>query len=261
MLILLNSTKTMNLKVDVPTRISPTEPVHLAVAKGLAAPLAKLSPARLRDLMGVKGKLADQTRADLAQWGKEDRLRKPALLAFTGLVYKYLDAPSLTVAQWNRAQKNLRILSGLYGMLRPLDEVEAYRLEMGSKVKPGPVKNKGAKNLTEFWRERLTAALNKMLQDGEPVLSLASREYVKALDLKKLRGPLISPVFKERLHDGSFRTAPVHAKMARGSLARHVLTSKAKTPEDLLGFGELGWEPLDKPPASGPWLFVRSHRG
>jgi len=255
MLILLNSTKTMDLKLDVPARLTPTEPVHLAEARELARPLAKVSLTRLGDLMAVKGKVADQTRADLALWGKADRLRKPALLAFTGLVYKYLDAPSLTVAQWKRAQKTVRILSGLYGWLRPLDEVEAYRLEMGSKVKP-----KGAKNLTVFWRDRLTDTLNTELKDGEPVVSIASQEYVKALDLKRLRGPVISPVFKESLSDGTFRTAPVHSKMARGALARFALTTAAKTPDDLLGFEEMGWEPTCEPPASGPWLFVRAHR-
>ena len=256
MLILLNSTKTMDLKVKVPARLTSTQPLHLAEARELARPLAKISLARLGDLMAVKGKLADQTRADLAQWGKSERLRKPALLAFTGLVYKYLDAPSLTVAQWKRAQKSVRILSGLYGLLRPLDEVEAYRLEMGSKVKP-----KGAKNLTLYWRERLTDALNTGLKDGEAVVSVASQEYVKALDLKRLRGPVISPVFKERLPDGTLRTAPVHSKMARGALARFALTTGARTPGDLLGFGEMGWEPLEEPPASGPWLFVRNYRG
>lgn len=256
MLILLNSTKTMDLKVEVPARLTPTVPSHLAEARELARPLAKVSIVRLGDLMAVKGKLADQTRADLAMWGKPDRLHKPALLAFTGLVYKYLDAPSLTAAQWKRAQKSVRILSGLYGLLRPLDEVEAYRLEMGSKVKP-----KGARNLTSYWRDRLTDALNTGLKDGEPVISVASQEYVKALDLKRLRGPVISPVFKERLPDGTMRTAPVHSKMARGALARFALTSGARTPDDLLGFGEMGWEPMEEPPASGPWLFVRDHRG
>lgn len=256
MLILLNSTKTMDLKVETPTRLLPTEPLHLAEARELARPLAKVSLSRLSDLMGVKGKLADQTRADLALWGKPDRLRKPALLAFTGLVYKYLDAPSLTMAQWKRAQKTVRILSGLYGLLRPLDEVEAYRLEMGSKVKP-----KGAKNLTLFWRERLTDAVNAELRDVGPVVSMASQEYVKALDLKRLLVPVISPVFKERLPDGALRTAPVHSKMARGALARFALTTGAATPADLLGFGEMGWEPFEEPPDSGSWLFVRDHRG
>ncbi|MEN8006994.1 MAG: YaaA family protein [Candidatus Krumholzibacteriota bacterium] len=256
MLILLNSTKTMDLTVPVPGRLKTTEPAFLAVARDLAGPLAKISLARLDTLMDVKGKLADRTRADLALWGKEGRESRPALLAFTGLVYKYLDAPSLKAAEWNRARKCLRILSGLYGLLGPLDEVEAYRLEMGSKVKP-----KGAKNLTVFWRDRLTAALNAELKAAEPVVSVASQEYVKALDIKNLKGPLISPVFKEERPDGSLRTAPVHAKMARGALVRYALKTGARTPEDFLGFGEMGWEAASEPPASGPWLFVRAHRG
>ncbi len=256
MLILLNSTKTMDLKVKVPGRLKTTAPLFLEVAGELARPLAKVSLARLDSLMGVKGKLADQTRADLALWGQKGRERRPALLAFTGLVYKYLDAPTLTAVQWKRAQRSVRILSGLYGMLRPLDEVEAYRLEMGSKVKP-----KGAKNLTEFWREKLTSALNAALEEGEPVINLASQEYVKALDVKNLKGPLISPVFKERMSAGALRTAPVHSKMARGAMTRFALESGAGAPADFLEFGAMGWESADEPPVSGPWLFVRAHRG
>lgn len=253
MLILLNSTKTMDLRAKTPGRLKTTEPPFLDEARRLARPLAKISLARLDDLMGVRGKLADRTRADLALWGGEGRERRPALLAFTGLVYKYLDAPSLTAAHWRRAQSSVRILSGLYGWLRPRDEVEAYRLEMGSRVKPP-----GARNLAEFWRDRLTAAANAELKPGEPVISLAAQEYVKALDPKKLAGPLISPVFKERLPDGSLKTAPVHAKMARGALARFALETGAKRPGDLLGFGGLGWEASVEPPESGPWLFTRA---
>lgn len=255
MLILLNSTKTMNLTVEVPGRLKTTAPAFLETARDLARPLAKVSLARLDTLMAVKGKVADQTRADLALWGQKGRQRRPALLAFTGLVYKYLDAPSLAAADWKRAQKSVRILSGLYGLLRPLDEVESYRLEMGSKVKP-----KGAKNLTEFWRERLTEALNAELKAEEPVISVAAQEYAKALDLTKLKGRLISPVFKEQMPDGSLRTAAVHAKMARGAMARFVIRTGAKTPRDLLGFADLGWEAAAEPPAAGPWLFVRPHQ-
>lgn len=256
MLILLNSTKTMDLTVKVPARLTPTRSAFQETAQQLAKPLAKVSLTRLVDLMGVQGKLADQTRADLAFWGNPDRSRRPAMLAFTGLVYRYLDAPTLTIPQWKQAQKSVRILSGLYGVLRPLDEVEAYRLEMGSKVKP-----KGARNLTEFWRPRLTTAVNAELTEGETVINLASQEYLKALDRNRLQGPVVSPVFKERMPDGTLRTAPVHAKMARGALARFMLTDRAKVPADLLAFGEMGWEPVDKPPTSGPWLFARAHRG
>lgn len=256
MILLLNSTKTMDLTVDVPAGLEPSSPVHLEEARILAKPLAKVSLARLDTLMCVKGKLADQTRADLSLWGTEGRRKCPALLAFTGLVYKYLDAPTLKRVHWRRAGKSLRILSGLYGILRPLDEVEAYRLEMGSKVKP-----KGAKNLTDFWRDRLTSALNEEISTGEAVISVAALEYMKALDVKKLKGPVISPVFKEILPDGTLKTAPVHAKMARGAMARYALTSGAKKPADLLGFGELGWEAAEEPPAAGPWLFTRPHRG
>ena len=99
------------------------------------------------------------------------------------------------------------------------------------------------------------------MKTGEPIISLASQEYMKALDLEELIGPVISPVFKEKMPDGKLRTAPVHAKMARGALARFMLTSGARTPRDLLGFGTLGWEATAEPPVSGPWLFERPGRG
>jgi cytoplasmic iron level regulating protein YaaA (DUF328/UPF0246 family) len=255
LIILLNSTKTMDLGAEVPVRLATTTPTHLAQAQTLAAPLAKVSLARLESLLGVKGKLADRTRADLALWGTAGRARRPALSAFTGLVYKYLDAPTLTKIHWNRAQKSVRILSGLYGLLRPWDEVEAYRLEMGSKVKPP-----GAKNLTAFWRGPVTEALNRELKPGEPVLSVAALEYVRAVESGQLNGPIIQPVFKERLPDGRLKTSPVHAKMARGALVRHALTSGARRPADLLGFAELGWEAAEEPPPAGAWLFVRDRR-
>ena len=255
MIILLNSTKTMDLAAAVPARLKPTEPGQMEAARLLMGPLARISLKRLEVLMGVQGKLADQTRADLALWGREGRARRPALLAFTGLVYKYLDAPTLTAAHWKRAQGSVRILSGLYGLLRPLDLVEAYRLEMGSKVKP-----RGARNLVDFWKSPVTSALNGELKKGEPVISLAAQEYMKAVDAKVLHGPVVHPVFKERLPDGTLKTAPVHAKMARGALARFALTTGAKKPADFLAFAELGWEAATEPPAAGPWLFIRERR-
>jgi len=146
-------------------------------------------------------------------------------------------------------------VSGLYGLLRPMDRIEAYRLEMGCRFAPP-----GARNLTAYWRDRLTDALNDDLADGEAVVSAASQEYLKAVDRSRLRGPLITPVFKERRPDGSLRTPTVHAKMARGALIRHALVVGARTPKDLLGFCDLGWEAAEEPPESGPWLFTRERR-
>ncbi|PID80583.1 hypothetical protein CSB20_06795 [bacterium DOLZORAL124_64_63] len=252
MLLLLNSTKTMDLDAPVPPRLRTTEPRQLELARPLAAELAKMSRPQLIRLMGLSEKLADETRANAVLWGGRDRPTIPCLYGFTGLLYKSLDAPSLDAAQRRAIQKRLRILSGLYGVLRPLDRIEAYRLEMGDKLAVG-----GARNMVEYWRANLTAQLNADLKPGEPIISVAALEYTKALDLKSLKGPLIHPVFKERHADGTLKTVTVHSKKARGALVRFAITSGARAPRDLLAFDALGWEAAEEPPESGPWLFTR----
>jgi cytoplasmic iron level regulating protein YaaA (DUF328/UPF0246 family) len=199
--------------------------------------------------------LADRTRADLARWGDPDNPRRPAWYAFTGLVYKGLDPRTLDAAARRRARRRLRILSGLYGLLGPMDLVEAYRLEMGVRWRPP-----GAVDLVDFWRPRLTAALDAELGRGETVLSVASQEYLRALDLTALGGPVVTPVFKERRTDGSLNTVPVHAKTARGALLRHALLTGARRPGDLLGFDAHGWGATGEPPEQGRWLFTRPAR-
>ena len=255
MIILLNSTKTMDPSVALPPRLKTTAPEFQDRAADLADRLRKLGPRALASRMSLSARLADETRAVLARWGTPDEPRGPALFAFTGLVYKYVAPGEWTAAERRDAQKRLVILSGLYGLLRPLDLVAAYRLEMGSGFKPPR-----ATNLAAWWREPLTAAVNARLAEGESVLNLAAQEYVKALDVKSLRGPVISPIFKETRPDGSLKTAPVHAKMARGAMVRWIFAQQARRPEDLLGFGEMGWEAASEPPAAGNWLFTRPVR-
>lgn len=255
MLYLLNTTKLMDPAAPAPPRLRPAAPAFADEAAGLVRALRLLDAGRLARLMDLNADLARRTRADLALWGDAERPSCPAAYAFTGLVYKHLDPAGWDAPTRRRAQKRLRILSGLYGLLRPLDRIEAYRLEMGCRWAPP-----GAKNLTEFWRDRITAALNAELRDGEPVVSTASQEYLKAVDESALRGRLITPVFKERLPDGRLKTRVVHAKMARGALIRHGLAVGARRPADLLGFGEMGWEAAEPPPERGPWLFTRALR-
>jgi len=255
MLILLNSTKTMDLAAPVPAGLRATRPAFGAEAAAVVAALRPRRPAELARLMDLSGALADAAKVDLARWGDRRNPARPALLAFTGLVFRYLDAPSLDADGWRRAQDRLRILSGLYGVLRPRDRIEAYRLEMGLKWAP-----KGTKDMAGFWREKVTARLNRDLRRGEPVLSVSSVEYLAAVDTGALKGPVIRPVFKERRPDGSLRTAPVHAKMARGALARWALDSRAGRPADLMEFAGLGWEAAEEPPPEGPWLFTRTVR-
>jgi cytoplasmic iron level regulating protein YaaA (DUF328/UPF0246 family) len=256
MLLLVNSTKTMTLGGDLPPRLRVTEPGFAAEADLLSQALRGLPAARLFKAMGVTGALADRARADLARWGDEGRPAAPALFAFTGLVYQGLDPHTLDAAGRRRAQDRLRIMSGLYGLLRPLDRIEAYRLEMGSSLGP-----ERAANLAAWWRPRLTAALNADLKDGEAVLSVAALEYMKAVDAAALRGPVISPVFKEERRDGSLKTVTVHAKKARGALLRHALDTGARRPSDLVDFAWEGWAAAGPPPPAGSWLFTRPETG
>ncbi len=256
MKILLNSTKTMDAGIAYPRSARATRARQLTQAQQLAEQLRPLSEARLAKLMSVSPKLASETKAAAALWGEPNQPQAPALFAFTGLVYKYIETATLTTDQLKHAQSDVRILSGLYGLLRPLDLIAFYRLEMGSKLKP-----KGCRNLVDFWKDQLTAALNADLKKGEPVVSVAAQEYLKALDLKQLKGPLISLVFKEEKPDGSLKTVAVHSKMARGALVKYALESGAREPRDLLGFNAQGWEAAEEPPADGGnWLFTRPAR-
>ncbi len=256
MLLLLNTTKTMNLDAAVPARMKCTAPRQQEQARILAGLLADMSRDDLIQLMSLSEKLADETRANAALWGQSGRQKIAALFGFTGLVYKSLKATDFDAATRRQAQKKLRILSGLYGVLRPLDLIEAYRLEMGQRLAVGT-----QKNLVEFWKERVTATLNDDLKSGEPVISVAAQEYLKAVDLPRLKGPVIAPVFKEIRSDGTLKTVAVHSKKARGELVRFALQNRARSPEDLLSFNALGWEAAEEAPSSGPWLFTRPETG
>ena len=161
---------------------------------------------------------------------------KPCVLAFQGDVYKGLDASSLEADDLSWAQGRLRILSGLYGLLRPLDLIQPYRLEMGTKLS-----NARGANLYEFWGNRLADALNDEDADpGAPVLNLASQEYAKAVPPKSLRRPLVSALFKEE-RNGELKTIGLVAKRARGLMARHVIRNRIEDVEGLKDFDDAGY--------------------
>jgi uncharacterized protein len=252
MILLLNTTKTMDLTALVPAHLKVTKPQQMEMTSTLADRISKMSSSQLKKLMSLSAKLATETRDNAALWGLKNQPRIPSLFAFTGLLYKNIDAHSLEIDQLKDAQKKIRILSGLYGLLRPLDVIEAYRLEMGHKLTVGK-----AKNIAVFWKEILTTRLNEDLESGESIISVAAQEYIKALDLKKLKCPMISPVFKEQHADGTFKNVVVHSKKARGALVRYALVNRAQTPQDLMEFNSMGWKATQKPPMAGTWLFTR----
>ena len=176
---------------------------------------------------------------------------RPAVYAFSGDVYRGLDVYTLPKEKINTLQNTLRIISGLYGILKPLDLIQPYRLEMGTRMPVG--KNK---NLYEFWRKKITSTLNEELKDDELFVNLASNEYFKAIDNKQLKVPVITPVFKD-LKNGEYKTIMTFAKLARGYMTRYLIDTNAKTLDDIKGFDYEGYhysEPMSK---EGELVFIR----
>jgi len=160
---------------------------------------------------------------------------RQALFAFSGDVYKGLDAYTIPESKFDKVQNTIRIISGLYGILKPMDLMQPYRLEMGTKFPVG--KNK---NLYEFWRKKITSALNDELKDDELLLNLASVEYFKAIDKKVLKVPVINAIFKD-FKNGEYKTIAIFAKIARGLMARYVVDSNANHINDIKGFNYGGY--------------------
>ncbi len=252
MLLLLNTTKTMDFSAPVLQDMATADPDLLRTAQILADKVSKMTPRQLAELMSLSDKLAAETHEKFSLWGKPGQSKIPALFGFTGLIFKHLDASSLSKNQLTFARENVRILSGLYGLLEPFDLIELYRLEMGYKLAVG-----GFSNLVQFWKEALTVKLNNELKSDESIVSVASQEYMKALDIKKLDHPVIIPVFKEKHRDGSYKNAVVHAKKARGAIVRYAIENRAEKPKDLMGFSLMGWKAANPPPDKGSWLFTR----
>ena len=155
---------------------------------------------------------------------------RQAVYAFSGDVYRGIDAYTLPIDKLDKLQDTVRIISGLYGLLKPMDLVQPYRLEMGTKFPVG--KNK---NLYEFWKKKVTQALNDDLEDNELFLNLASNEYFKAIDVKALKVPVINITFLE-FKDGTYKNIAIFSKLARGLMTRYIVDTDATTIDDIKGF-------------------------
>lgn len=178
---------------------------------------------------------------------------KQALFTFQGDAYSAIDALAYSPEQLDHAQKHLIILSGFYGILRPLDLMQPYRLEMGSSLAVA-----GARNLYFFWRKEITDRINQTLAaHREPVLiNLASTEYSKVIDKKTLQGEIINITFKQH-HKGTIKTIPIHAKRARGQMIHYVISNQLKSAEELKNFNLDGYRFNQKESRTGDWLFVK----
>ena len=238
MLIVLSPAKSLDYKTPVKVK-TPTLPEFVSESAKLIADLKKLAPQDVSKLMGLSDQLAVLNVGRYRDWSKKftEANSKPAIYAFDGDVYDGFDVKTLDAKAVTFAQDHIRILSGLYGALRPLDLMQAYRLEMGTAFK-----NARGKDLYAFWGNRVTDSLKKVLEkDKKPVLlNLASEEYFKVLQPKDLGCPVIAPVFQDA-KDGKYKIISFYAKRARGLMARYVVENRISDPVDLKGFNLDGY--------------------
>lgn len=236
MKIVLSPAKSLDFETELPYQ-KVTEPKFLKQSASIQRSLKKKKPKALAKLMDISDKLAELNWQRNQEWHtpftKENA--RPAVYAFNGDVYQGLDVYSLPEDKLDDLQDKLRILSGLYGLLRPFDLIQPYRLEMGTSLAVG--KNK---NLYEFWKKTITKELNAQLKKGELFLNLASNEYFHAVDTKALKVPVITPEFKD-YKDGKLKMISFFAKKARGMMVRYILDTHAKTIEDIKGFNYEGY--------------------
>jgi hypothetical protein len=242
MLILLSPAKTLDFS-PTERRLSATKPALHAEAKKLAAVAKRLSRDEVAALMDISDKLATTAHGYFAAWKPawDAAASKQAVLAFRGDVYQGLDADTLSDRQLEAAQGRLRTLSGLYGVLRPLDLIQPYRLEMGRSLA-----NERGANLYDWWGDRVTLALNAALDELPPaaprlVVNLASNEYWSVVRPAKLDAEVVTPVFKDRSGDGH-RVLSFFAKRARGAMARHLLTTRGSGRRAIESFTAGGYQ-------------------
>jgi cytoplasmic iron level regulating protein YaaA (DUF328/UPF0246 family) len=236
MKLVLSPAKSLNYTSKLPTTTS-TEACFLKESERLNKLLKKKSARSLSKLMGISADLGQLNYERNQEWSlpfTKDNARQ-AIYAFSGDVYRGLDAYSIPTDKINTLQNTVRIISGLYGLLKPLDLVQPYRLEMGTKFPVG--KNK---NLYEFWKKQVTQALNNELEDGELFLNLASAEYFKAINTKALKVPVITANFKD-FKNGEYKSIMTFAKLARGYMTRYIIDTNAKTLDDIKGFNYQGY--------------------
>jgi cytoplasmic iron level regulating protein YaaA (DUF328/UPF0246 family) len=254
MLIVLSPAKTLDYDTPPATDVY-SQPDFVKHSAELINVLRELSPANIGSLMHISDALAVLNVGRYASWSPKFTTKnaKQAMLAFNGDVYEGLDAPSLTAKQLDYVQSHIRILSGLYGMLRPLDLMQPYRLEMGTKLA-----NPRGKDLYAFWGDRVTEALNQLLaaQKSKVLVNLASEEYFKVVKPKLLNAPVIAPVFED-WKNGKYKVISFYAKRARGLMARYAAVNGIRQAEKLKEFDCDGYAFDEKGSSEHSWLFRR----
>lgn len=254
MLIVISPAKKLDYDTPAKTKKS-TMPDFLDDSAELISVLRKYSAMDLAELMHLSMNLAELNFDRYYQWKKDYGTdeAKQCLLAFKGDVYAGMDAESFSAKDLDFAQSHLRILSGLYGLLRPLDLMMPYRLEMGTKLE-----NERGKNLYEFWGDTITNTINKQLkaQKDDILINLASNEYFKSVKPKQVEGRIITPQFKEN-KNGSYKMIGIYAKKARGLMSRFILLNRLKKPEDIKAFDYEGYQFNEELSKGDQWVFTR----
>ncbi|TWT93132.1 peroxide stress protein YaaA [Neorhodopirellula pilleata] len=260
MLIVLSPAKTLDFESEISVRLpeiaaSDRQPVLINQSRRLAERLKRETPAGLRQMMGISETLAELNHQRFQDWEAPHPKQgsKEALFAFQGDVYQGLKAETLTTLQIERAQEQLRILSGLYGVLRPLDRMLPYRLEMGTSLD-----GDWGKDLYAFWGDRVTKLLAEQMEHNRSrfLLNLASNEYFRVVKKSILPAPIVSPAFKE-VKNGKATIVSFFAKKARGSMAAWVIRNKVKTEAKLTQFAEDGYRYDPKSSTSSVPVFLR----
>ncbi|CAM4043707.1 peroxide stress protein YaaA [Gillisia limnaea] len=231
MKIVLSPAKSLDFKSELPTSRG-TQPSFLDTTAKINRKLSRMSKEEIGELMSISDKLADLNYIRYKEFEEihtKDNSR-PAIYAFDGDVYSGLDAYTIPKDKLDRLQDSLRILSGMYGILKPLDLIQPYRLEMGTSI---GIERKN--NLYEMWKKKITDSLNNELKEDELFINLASNEYFKAVDTKRLKVPVITPVFKD-LKNGKLKIISFFAKKARGAMVRYIIDNNVNSIEELKGF-------------------------
>lgn len=257
MILVISPAKTLDLSEDTRYTQRHSQPLLLDESKRLVDQLMQLDPHALGELMHISDDLAKLNYDRYQQFTTpfSPKNAKQALLTFNGDVYTGLDLATYQESEFDYSQQHLRILSGLYGVLRPLDLIQPYRLEMGTRLR-----NERGKNLYEFWGERITLALRQDLaeQGATNLVNLASQEYFKSVNTTSLGVRVITPQFKE-IRDGQAKTIAIYAKQARGVMCDYAIKEKITDPEALKGFTGMGYHYNEAASELDNWVFTREN--
>ncbi|MFD1316938.1 peroxide stress protein YaaA [Namhaeicola litoreus] len=251
MKVVISPAKSLDFESKVPTKAYSTCS-FLDKSEKLNKVIKKQSAKKLAQLMGISKDLSELNYQRNQAWHlpfTQENARQ-AIYAFNGDVYVGLDPYTISDSKIEALQDKIRILSGLYGVLKPLDLIQPYRLEMGTKIKIGR-----KDNLYQFWKEDVTNSLNEELE-GDPLINLASNEYFKVIDQKKLKSEVITPEFKD-FHQGKLKMIGFFAKKARGAMARFIVEKSIVNPDEIKGFDWEGYSFDDNLSTVDKWVFTR----